>query len=122
MILWANLHLLFWLSLLPFVTSWMDDSHFAPVAVAAYGAVLLLCAIAWGLLRMLLIREHARESPLVTALSRGTKEWVSTILYLVAIGLAFISPWLACGLYALVAAAWFIPDRRIERAMAARGE
>ena len=122
MILWANLHLLFWLSLLPFVTSWMDDSHFAPVAVAAYGAVLLLCAIAWGLLRMLLIREHERESPLVTALSRGTKEWVSTILYLVAIGLAFVSPWIACGLYALVAAAWFIPDRRIERAMAARGE
>lgn len=117
MTLWANLHLLFWLSLIPFVTRWMGESHFGTWPVAAYGVVLLLAAIAWEIMRRLLLRHHERDSALVKALGASFKEWLSLVLYAVAIGVAFLSAWVACALYALVAVIWFIPDRRIEREM-----
>ncbi len=115
MTLWANLHLLFWLSLVPFVTRWMGDSHFATLPVVAYGVVLLLSALAWDIERRVLIRIHDRESALVKALGGNFKEWVSVVLYVLAIGAAFVNTWIACILYSLVAAIWFVPDRRIER-------
>jgi uncharacterized membrane protein len=115
MTLWANLHLLFWLSLTPFVTSWMGQSNFATWPVAAYGAVLFMCAIAWEIERRVLISRHDADTALVRALSSSFKEWISTAIYLIAIAAAFINPWIACGLYCVVAAIWFVPDRRIER-------
>jgi TMEM175 potassium channel family protein len=117
MALWANLHLLFWLSLVPFVTRWMGDSCFATWPVAAYGVDMLLAAVAWELMRRELLRHHGRDSALARALSSSSKEWISLGLYAAAIGLAFVNTWIACGLYVLVAAIWFIPDRRIERAV-----
>lgn len=113
--LWANLHLLFWLSLIPFVTRWMGESQFATWPVAAYGGILLLSALAWDIERRVLIRRHDRESALVKAMGGNFKESVSLLLYAVAIGLAFVHTWVACALYGLVAAIWFVPDRRIER-------
>jgi len=119
MILWANLHLLFWLSLIPFATSWMGENHFAAGPVALYGVILLLCAAAWEIQRRVLLRHHGPGSALAKALGdrRSFKEWASLILYAVAIGIAFVNggAWIACALYALVAAIWLIPDRRIER-------
>lgn len=119
MILWANLHLLFWLSLIPFATSWMGENHFAAGPVAFYGVILLLCAAAWEIQRRVLLRHHGRGSALAKALGdrRSFKEWASLILYAVAIGIAFVNgvAWIACALYALVAVIWLIPDRRIER-------
>jgi uncharacterized membrane protein len=115
MTLWANLHLLFWLSLVPFVTSWMGDSHFATIPVAAYGGVLLMAAIAWDIERRVLLRLHDRDSALVKALGGGIKEWISAGLYVIAIGSAFVNTWIACALYCVVAVIWFVPDRRIER-------
>ncbi|MBI1824992.1 MAG: DUF1211 domain-containing protein [Planctomycetes bacterium] len=115
MALWSNLHLLFWLSLIPFVTRWMGESHFGTSPVAAYGAVLLMCAVAWEIIRRLLLRCHDRESALVKAIGDHLKEWVSLFFYAVAIGMAFVNTWVACALYGLVAATWFVPDRRIER-------
>ncbi len=129
MTLWANLHLLFWLSLIPFVTNWVGESHFAPWPVAAYGVVLLLSSIAWDILRRVLIKcqhKHGQESLLASAIGTGSKEWLSTGLYLAAILLATLSPWdrggpvAACVLYCVVALVWFIPDQRIERALAAK--
>ena len=114
-ILWANLHLLFWLSLIPFVTSWMGENHFSAWPVALYGLVLLMCGMAWEIQRRVLLRGHEPDSALARALGRNRKEWASLVLYAAAIGLAFINSWLACGLYALVAAIWLIPDRRLER-------
>jgi uncharacterized membrane protein len=122
MTLWANLHLLFWLSLTPFVTSWMGQSHFATWPVAAYGVVLLMCSIAWEIERRVLLRRHDAESALVRALGGNFKEWISTAIYVIAIASAFISPWIACGLYCVVASIWFVPDRRIERAIEGVGE
>ena len=119
MTLWANLHLLFWLSLIPFVTRWMGESHFATWAVAAYGSVLLMSAVAWDIERRVLIRLHDRESALVKAMGGNFKEWLSVVLYALAIGAAFVNTWVACALYCLVAAIWFVPDRRIEREMGA---
>ena len=113
--LWANLHLLFWLSLIPFVTRWMGESHFGTWPVAAYGAVLLMSGVAWDVERRVLIRLHDRESVLVKALGGNFKEGASLILYAVAVGAAFVNTGIACALYALVAAIWFVPDRRIER-------
>ncbi len=115
MTLWANLHLLFWLSLVPFVTRWMGDSHFATWPVVAYGVILLLSALAWDVERRVLIRIHDRESALVRAVGDNFKEWVSVVLYVLAIGAAFVNTWIACALYSLVAVIWFVPDRRIER-------
>jgi uncharacterized membrane protein len=111
--LWANLHLLFWLSLIPFVTAWMDES-FAAAPVAAYGAVMLMASIAWYILVRTLIKANGAESPLATAVGKDFKGIVSTTLYAVAILLALLSPALALTIYVLVALIWFIPDRRIE--------
>jgi uncharacterized membrane protein len=118
-ILWANVHLLFWLSLIPFVTAWMGENNFAPVPVALYGMVLLLNAIAYLILTKTLIAHHGRDSELAVAIGRGFKEQISTGCYVAGILLSFVNSWVACGLYAVVAAIWLIPDRRIERTLLA---
>jgi uncharacterized membrane protein len=119
-ILWANLHLLFWLSLTPFVTRWMGASHFAAWPVALYGAVLLCTGIAYFILTRALIAHHGQESPLATALGRDIKGKVSLVFYAVAIPVALVNSWLACGLYVVVAIMWLVPDRRIEEAVTRR--
>ena len=116
--LWANLHLLFWLSLIPFATGWMGENHFAAQPVALYGGVLLLAAIAYFILARVLISHHGRDSALAQALGRDFKGKVSVVFYAAAIPLSFVNSWLACALYVLVAVMWLIPDRRIERALA----
>jgi len=116
-ILWANLHLLFWLSLIPFVTGWMGENHFAALPVALYGTILLLNAIAYFVLTRVLIAYHGRDSTLAIAVGRDLKGKRSLVFYVVAIPLAFINSWLACALYILVAVIWFIPDRRIEKTL-----
>ena len=121
-VLWANLHLLFWLSLFPFCTAWMGDSHFATVPVAAYGVVLLLAACAYYLLVRALISRHGRESALAAAIGSDRKGRASVAVYAVAIPASVISPWLSCALYIAVALLWLVPDPRIERALAARAE
>ena len=114
-ILWANLHLLFWLSLIPFVTDWMGENEFPAWPVALYGVVLLANALAFTLLVYTLIAEHGKDSLLATALGRDYKSKISLVGYAVAIPLAFVSQWLSCALYVAVAILWLIPDRRIER-------
>jgi uncharacterized membrane protein len=114
-ILWANLHLLFWLSLIPFVTGWMGENHFAALPVAFYGIVLLAAAIAYFILTRALISHHGRDSALAKALGKDFKGKASMVFYVAAIPLSFVTPWLACALYVLVAIMWLIPDRRIER-------
>jgi TMEM175 potassium channel family protein len=116
--LWANLHLLFWLSLVPFVTGWMDENHFAALPVAAYGVVLLGAACAYTLLTRTLRRVHGPDSLLARALGKDFKGWISLALYLAAIPLAFVQPMIACGIYVLVAAIWLCPDRRFEKLLA----
>jgi uncharacterized membrane protein len=115
--LWANLHLLFWLSLVPFVTAWMGENHFAALPVALYGVVLLLAAIAYFTLTRTLVSHHGQDSTLANALGRNFKGTSSVLIYAVTIPLAFAIPWLACALYVLVAVLWLIPDRRIEKAL-----
>jgi TMEM175 potassium channel family protein len=117
-ILWANLHLLFWLSLVPLVTGWMDENHFSPTPVAAYGVVLLGAACAYTILTRALLALHGNESLLARALGRDVKGWMSLGLYVAAIPLAFASPWISCAIYALVAAIWLAPDRRFEKLLA----
>jgi uncharacterized membrane protein len=119
-ILWANLHLLFWLSLFPFATGWMGENHLAPIPTAAYGLVLLMAAIAYYLLERLIIARQGRDSVLAAALGPDWKGVLSMTLYLLAMLLAFKSPWLASGLYVFVAVLWFLPDLRIERAVTQR--
>ena len=114
-VLWANLHLLFWLSLVPFVTAWMGENHFAAVPVAVYGVVLLFAAIAYFILARMLLRIHAPDSTLAIALGRDFKGKVSIVIYLIGIGLAFVAPWSAAALYVLVEVIWLVPDRRIEK-------
>jgi uncharacterized membrane protein len=114
-VLWANLHLLFWLSLTPFVTAWMGENHFAAWPAALYGAVLLFAAIAYFILTRALLSIHHPDSVLATALGRDFKGKISMVIYLVAIPLAFVRSWLACSLYVLVAVMWLVPDRRIEK-------
>jgi uncharacterized membrane protein len=114
-ILWANLHLLFWLSLLPFVTGWMGENHFTAIPVALYGVVLLCAAIAFTILTRTLITRHGRDSVLAIAIGRDVKGKISLVFYAVAIPLAFLNSWIACGIYVVVALIWFIPDRRIEK-------
>jgi uncharacterized membrane protein len=116
-ILWGNLHLLFWLSLTPFVTRWMGAGHFAAWPVALYGAVLLCTGIAYFILTRALIAHHGQESPLATALGRDIKGKVSLVFYAVAIPVALVNSWLACGLYVVVAIMWLVPDRRIEESV-----
>ena len=117
-ILLANMNLLFWLSLIPFVTGWMGENHFAAWPVALYGMVLLFAGIAYVILTRILIIHHGGESVLATAVGRDFKGKVSIGLYAVAIPLSFVNPWFAEMLYVLVAVMWFIPDRRIEKALA----
>src|SRR5438477_11279108 len=119
-ILWANLNLLFWLSLFPFTTGWVGENHFAPTPTAVYGAVLLMAAIAYYLLQCAIIAKHGRDSLLAAAIGVDWKGKLSPVLYLAAIPLAFVNPWISHGLYVLVACLWLIPDRRIERALEAR--
>ena len=116
-ILWANLHLLFWLSLVPFTTAWMGENDFAEVPTAFYGADLLLAAIAYFILQTAIIAEEGPDSRLRAAIGRDLKGKVSPLLYLAAIPLAFVSPWIALAVYVLVALIWLVPDRRIESAM-----
>ena len=117
-VLWANLHLLFWLSLTPFVTAWMGENYFAPWSVALYGTVLLFAAIAYFILTRALISVHGRDSVLATAVGRDFKGQISALIYLVAIPLALVQRWLAFALIVLVAVMWLVPDRRIERTLA----
>jgi uncharacterized membrane protein len=116
-VLWANLHLLFWLSLIPFVTAWMGEHQFAPWPVALYGVVLLLAALAYYILTRALIALHGTESALGTAVGGDFKGRLSLALYAAAIPLAFLNAWLAWALYVVVAVIWLVPDRRIEKVM-----
>ncbi len=113
--LWANLHLLFWLSLFPFITGWAGEHHSEAGPVAVYGVVLLMAAIAYYLLTIVLTRCQNANSALAAALGKDVKGKISVVIYLAAIPLAFVRPWLALVLYAVVAALWFIPDPRIEK-------
>ena len=113
-ILWANMHLLFWLSLIPFVTGWMGENSFAPVPTAVYGVVLLFAAIAYWILQQLIIRLQGPGSRLAAALGRDLKGKISPFLYSAAIPLAFVDRWFSYGLYVFVALMWLVPDRRIE--------
>jgi uncharacterized membrane protein len=114
-ILWANLHLLFWLSLFPFTTAWMGENHLAAIPTAVYGVVLLMAAIAYYVLQRTIIAKEGRDSLLAQAVGKDRKGKLSPLLYLAAIPLAFVSSWIAAGLYVFVALLWFIPDPRIER-------
>lgn len=117
-ILWANLHLLFWLSLLPFATGWMGENHVASLPTAAYGFVLLMAGVAYYLLQWAIIANQGRDSLLKAALGRDWKGKMSVVLYACALPLAFVRPWSANAVYVSVALMWLIPDRRIERALA----
>ena len=116
-IMWANLNLLFWLSLIPFATAWMDEHGDAPVPIAAYGATLLLCSISWRVMQAAIVRAQGPDSPLRAAIRRDLKGQASVAIYLAAIALAFVAPILAYICYAGVAAWWLIPDRRVEAAL-----
>jgi uncharacterized membrane protein len=115
--LWANLHLLFWLSLVPFVTAWMGENPLASIPTALYGMVLLMAAIAYWMLQRQILRAEGPQSVLAAALGRDIKGKLSPLLYALAIGAAFMHPGIADALYLLVALMWLIPDRRIERAL-----
>jgi uncharacterized membrane protein len=117
-VLWANLHLLFWLSLTPFVTAWIGETTFAAWPVALYGIVLLMSAISYYILTVSLLSIHPRDSVLAKALGRDFKGKISMVIYLVAIPLASVKPWLAYAIYMFVAVMWLVPDRRIERTVA----
>ena len=119
-ILWANLHLLFWLSLFPFATGWMGENHFAATPTAIYGAVLLMAAIAYWTLQQIIIASQGPGSLLKKAVGGDWKGKLSPIIYLVAIPVAFWSQWISQGLYVLVALVWLVPDRRIENALAGK--
>ena len=118
-VLWANLHLLFWLSLIPFATAWMGENHFAAMPVAVYGVVLVFAAIAYFILTRALLRIHTPDSTLAIALGRDFKGKISIMIYLAAICLTFVRPWLGAALYVLVEIVWLVPDRRIEKRVTA---
>ena len=118
--LWANLHLLFWLSLIPFTTGWMGENHFAKLPAAAYGMVLLMSGVAYVILQQRIIASQGEDSLLKKAIGSDWKGKLSPILYLTAIVLAFVSSWLSMAVYVFVALMWVIPDRRIERILAGR--
>ncbi|HEX5077143.1 MAG TPA: TMEM175 family protein [Gemmatimonadaceae bacterium] len=114
-ILWANIHLLFWLSLTPFATAWMGDTHFATLPVALYGADLFMAGVAFTILVRLLISRHGQQSTLARAIGADRKGWISLTMYGLAIPLAFVSRWISLAIYVTVALIWLIPDTRIER-------
>ncbi len=114
-ILWANLHLLFWLSLVPFVTGWMGENNFKSEPMALYGFILLMAAIAYYTLQRRIIKNHGSDSILARAIGRDLKGKISPVLYILAIGSSWISQWISGGIYVLVAFMWLIPDKRIER-------
>ena len=114
-VLWANLHLLFWLSLVPFVTAWVGDTHFAKWPVALYGSIMFLAAIAYFILVRSLLTLHGPNSLIAEALGSDFKGKISIVIYVVAIPLAFVNSWIAYSIYVLVAVMWLVPDRRIER-------
>jgi uncharacterized membrane protein len=118
--LWANLHLLFWLSLIPFATGWMGENHFAALPSALYGVVLLMAAIAYWILQQLIIASQGPDSLLKKAVGGDWKGKASPAIYLIAIAAAFWSQWIAQGLYVLVALVWLVPDRRIEKILAGK--
>jgi len=116
-IMWANLHLLFWLSLFPFVTGWMGENQFQSIPSALYGGVLLMAALAYYILQTLIIRLHGRDSKLARAIGSDLKGKLSPALYAVAIGISFFKPWIAGCIYIGVALMWLIPDRRVEKVL-----
>jgi len=116
-VLWANLHLLFWLSLLPFVTGWMGENHFAQLPTALYGFVLLMAAIAYWILGATIINEEGADSLLAKAVGKDLKGKLSAVAYAVAIALSFVNHWFAAAIYILVALVWLVPDKRIERVL-----
>jgi uncharacterized membrane protein len=116
-ILWANMNLLFWLSLIPFTTGWMGENHFAPLPTAVYGLVLLLAAVSYTILQTSIIAHQGEHSKLEEAVGKDRKGKLSMVLYIVAIPLAFVNQWISDGLYVLVALMWLVPDRRIEKKM-----
>jgi len=117
-ILWANLHLLFWLSLIPFTTSWLGENHMVPATVALYGFNLLMAAIAFFMLQGAILRHHDQDFVLRKVIGKDYKGKISVVLYVLGLSLAFVNTWIAIGLYLLVAIIWFIPDRRIEKNIA----
>jgi uncharacterized membrane protein len=119
-ILWANAHLLFWLSLIPFATAWLGENHVAALPTALYGVALLMPAIAYYLLQTAIVRVNGADSDLAQALGADLKGKISPLIYIAGIALAFVNPWFSIALYVLVALIWLIPDRRIERALAER--
>jgi TMEM175 potassium channel family protein len=119
-ILWPNLHLLFWLSLVPFVTSWMGEHHLAAVPTAVYGVVMLCCAVAWWILQNCIVAVEGPDSTLAAAVGKDLKAKVSLGMYAAAVALAFVQPWIADALYATVAVIWLVPDRRIESKLSHR--
>ncbi|MCB1023984.1 MAG: DUF1211 domain-containing protein [Acidobacteria bacterium] len=114
-VLWANLHLLFWLSLVPFVTGWMGENHFAPMTVALYGFVLLMAAVAYFILQRLIVSIHGEDSLLAKAVGNDLKGKLSPVLYIIGIASAFLNQWIGCAMYVLVAIIWLVPDKRVER-------
>ena len=117
LMLWANMNLLFWLSLIPFATGWMGENHFTPVPTALYGVALLMPALAWYGLQLAIIGTQGRDSPLARAIGRDVKGKISPMLYLAGILLAFVDARISAAIYLLVALLWLIPDRRIEKAV-----
>jgi uncharacterized membrane protein len=118
-ILWANLHLLFWLSLVPFTTGWMGENHLAPLPTAVYGIVMLLAAVAWTILQSAIIAQQGPDSRLAMAVGKDWKGKLSAGLYVLAPPLAFVAPWVAVLVYVIVAMMWLVPDRRFESMVAA---
>jgi uncharacterized membrane protein len=116
-ILWANMHLLFWLSLIPFVTAWMGETHFAALPVALYGVILFGAAVAYFVLAHILIVAHGKDSTLAKALGADVKGKISILLYFSAIILAFVQPLVSCAIYVILAIMWFAPDTRIEKVL-----
>jgi len=116
-VLWANMHLLFWLSLFPFVTGWMGENHFSCLPVAIYGFVSLMAGVAYYMLAHCLASHHGKDSAIAIALGNDVKGILSVVFYAIGIGLSFLNPWLGFSMYIIVACMWFIPDRRIEKVL-----
>lgn len=116
-VLWANMHLLFWLSMIPFATAWMGENHFASAPMAVYGFVLMMCGVAYGILMFILVRHHGEESVLSKAVGSDFKGKMSVVCYIIAIPCAFVHVWISGAIYILVAMIWLIPDKRIENVL-----